>query len=150
QRQPLSVVAEKPWPQPGAQKGRFSRARSAENDEKPRCLARCESAQRADAAHDVSVAAEENSGVFRLQRLKSPIRRTIAEGTVLVRLQIERFRADAGLIKSTLEAREAHFCDMNGRWMLRQRMYCQETLGRLAFEPNDLPLRREPTGQAIK
>ena len=150
QRQPLAVVASEPRPQSGAQERRFSGARGAENDEKARRLARRKPAQRVDAAHDVGAATEEDGGILRLERLKPAIRRPPAERTVRVRLQLEGLGADAGLVEPALEALEAGFGDMDGRLMRCERMNGEETLGRLAFEANDLPLRGQPAGQAVE
>ena len=95
-------------------------------------------------------AAEEDGGILRLQRLKPAIGRPPAERAVLIRLQLESFSADAGLVEPALETLEARFGDMNRRLVLRKRMNCEETLGRLALEANDLPLRGEPAGQPIE
>src|SRR5262245_53415530 len=80
QRQPLAVVAQKPWPKPGTQERRLAGARGAENDQEPRWLARCKPAQRVDPAHDVGAASEKHSGVLRLERFEPAIGRTPAEG----------------------------------------------------------------------
>jgi NADPH2:quinone reductase len=47
--------------------------------------------------------------------------------------------------------REASFRHMNRRLLLPcERIHYEETLGRLAREANDLPLRREPAGQPLR
>ena len=49
-----------------------------------------------------------------------------------------------------LRLSKACFGDMNRRLVRCDRMDCEKALRRLTPQPNDLPLRSEPTGQAIK
>ena len=82
QRQPLTVVASKTRPQPGAQERRLAGARGAENHEQARRLARRKPAQRVDAAHDISATSEEDGSILGLERFEPAIGRPPAEWAI--------------------------------------------------------------------
>jgi hypothetical protein len=146
----MAVVAGQPGPQSGAQERRFAGARRAENDQQPRRLARRQTAQHVDAAHDVGVAAEEDGGILRLQRLQAAVGSAPAERTVGIGQQLEGLGADAGLVEATLELRKAGLREVNRGLAAGQRMGGDKAFRRLSLERHDLPLRGEPAGQAIK
>ncbi|MGD0421714.1 MAG: hypothetical protein ABSA68_19390 [Xanthobacteraceae bacterium] len=68
----------------------------------------------------------------------------------MVGLQLERFSANAGFVQAALKTDKSGIGEVNRRLLTGQRMNSEKSLGRLALKPNDLPLRREPSGQTLE
>jgi hypothetical protein len=87
---------------------------------------------------------------FRLERLEAAIGRSPAERAVRVRLKLEGLGGDASLREAAPEALEGRVRYVNGRLMLRARVDGEEAFSRSSLEAHHLPLRGEPTRQAVE
>ena len=104
QGQELRIVAREPRHQPGAQERGLARARGAEDHQQSRRRAGPQAAQPIDGLDDRRVAAEEDAGVRRLQRLEAAIGRAIR---IALRRPGEESWVEPRLLQPALQPQQA-------------------------------------------